>query len=373
MKKKHWPRGLRERDGYFSWVDPKDGRELGIGSVPYATAARQALEANLKRAGELAKPRLAERIDEARVRTVDAFCDIYEKKLELRVANGELKTLKMQRTFLRAVRDRWSGRMLERQGTLEVAEFLNVWKGIDQMRMAKAGRSFLGEFFRSAEAEGWIPRGSNPVTVTDKVVARVKRARLTLDAFQTIYEAAAKLDPWIRRSMELAIISAQRREDLGWAEFTQKPTSRVYVAEKWLCVIQAKAHADEQPSRLRIPLELRLNSVGWSLDEIVKRCRDDVVSRWLIHHSKPRTKSKPGDQVWIDTITKGFSRARDRTSLTWPDGQTPPTFHEIRSLAERLYAEQGVNTQELLGHKNPQTTRLYHDSRGAEWIDIKVA
>lgn len=373
MRKRHWPKGLRERDGYYSWVDPKDQRELGIGRVPFVTAARQALEANLKRAGELAKPRLIDRMDDAGERTVDAFCEFYEKKLKGRIANGELKNLKMQKSYLRAVRERWQGRPLDRQGTLEVAEFLNVWKDADQMRMAKGGRSFLFDFFRSAEAEGWIPRGSNPVTVTDKVVARVKRARLTLEDFRTIYDASLQLDRWVPRSMELAIVSAQRREDLGWAEFSQRADSRVYVADKRLCVIQAKAHADEQPSRLRIPLELRLNAVGWSLEEIVRRCRDDVVSRWLIHHSKRRTKSNPGDQVWIDTITKGFRRARDRTTLKWPEGQTPPTFHEIRSLSERLYAEQGVNTQELLGHKDPRTTRLYHDSRGAEWIDVKVA
>jgi hypothetical protein len=43
---------------------------------------------------------------------------------------------------------------------------------------------------------------------------------------------------------------------------------------------------------------------------------------------------------------------------------SPPTFHEIRSLSERRYAEQGnVNTQELL---------CYRDARG-ESIRIKVA
>jgi hypothetical protein len=53
--------------------------------------------------------------------------------------------------------------------------------------------------------------------------------------------------------------------------------------------------------------------------------------------------------------------------------QTPPTFHEIRSLAERLYHQQGVNTQEVLGHRDAKSTATYRDSRGAEWVEVKVA
>jgi integrase len=60
--------------------------------------------------------------------------------------------------------------------------------------------------------------------------------------------------------------------------------------------------------------------------------------------------------------------------LTWPEDQDPPTFHEIRSLAARLYEKQGnVNVQVLLGHSDPETTRLYTDSRGTEWADVKIA
>jgi len=47
-----------------------------------------------------------------------------------------------------------------------------------------------------------------------------------------------------------------------------------------------------------------------------------------------------------------------------------PTFHEIRSLSGRLYADQGINAQALLGHKDTKTTSLYLDSRGTEWISV---
>ncbi len=51
---------------------------------------------------------------------------------------------------------------------------------------------------------------------------------------------------------------------------------------------------------------------------------------------------------------------------------TQPGFHEIRSLAERLYREQGINTQALLGHKHLKTTNTYHDARGFDWITVHL-
>ncbi|MDK1071331.1 integrase, partial [Cronobacter sakazakii] len=70
-------------------------------------------------------------------------------------------------------------------------------------------------------------------------------------------------------------------------------------------------------------------------------------------------------------ITMNFSKARDKACIEWGDG-TPATFHEQRSLAERLYEAQGIDTQKLLGHKSPKETARYHDDRGKEWQEIKL-
>lgn len=73
-----------------------------------------------------------------------------------------------------------------------------------------------------------------------------------------------------------------------------------------------------------------------------------------------------GAQVKSNTITMNFSKARDKADIKWGDG-TPATFHEQRSLAERLYVAQGLDTQKLLGHKSPNQTAQYHDDRGKKW------
>ncbi|MCP6385239.1 hypothetical protein NL438_26260, partial [Klebsiella pneumoniae] len=38
-----------------------------------------------------------------------------------------------------------------------------------------------------------------------------------------------------------------------------------------------------------------------------------------------------------------------------------------RSLSERLYRTQGMDTQVLLGHSSKTMTDRYNDSRGKEW------
>ena len=54
-----------------------------------------------------------------------------------------------------------------------------------------------------------------------------------------------------------------------------------------------------------------------------------------------------------------------------PAIRTPPTYHEIRSLAERLYRAQGIDTQALLGHRHARMTEVYADPRQAEWLKVR--
>ncbi|WP_413726952.1 tyrosine-type recombinase/integrase [Sodalis sp. RH16] len=50
----------------------------------------------------------------------------------------------------------------------------------------------------------------------------------------------------------------------------------------------------------------------------------------------------------------------------------PPSFHEMRSLAGRLYEiEYGAEfAQKLLGHKNMSITQKYLENRGSEYVFI---
>ena len=78
------------------------------------------------------------------------------------------------------------------------------------------------------------------------------------------------------------------------------------------------------------------------------------------HWAAPSTK---------DTMSRAFADARGAANVAWT-GKNPPTFHEIRSLSERLYRVQGVDTQALLGHRHARMTEVYADPRQADWTTV---
>ena len=73
-------------------------------------------------------------------------------------------------------------------------------------------------------------------------------------------------------------------------------------------------------------------------------------------------------------LAQMFKKAVVLAEIKVEAGKTPPTFHEIRSLAIRLYTEQyGLDFgQAIAGHKNAAVTSLYRDVRGSEWIQVKA-
>lgn len=254
--------------------------------------------------------------------------------------------------------------LLENITVRQLVEVLDSYQ--DRPRMAQAMRSAAIDIWKDAIQEGWA--NDNLAAKTRAESVEVQRSRLTLDDFNKIYDAALTLkDTWIARAMELAIVTAQRREDISNMEFRCRKESTSWLEEDALCIIQQKTG-----SKLRIPLDIGI--LGFTVGGIVKSCRDNIVSNWMIHHQCPRTLSKPGDQVWKDTITKGFARARDLAGIKGTVGKQPPTFHELRSLSIRLYTEKyGAEfAQAIAGHKDPAMTAIYRDVRGAEWQQIKA-
>ena len=131
-------------------------------------------------------------------------------------------------------------------------------------------------------------------------------------------------------------------------------------------------HVPQQKTRalIKIPLALRLDCIDITLGDVVARCRKHALSQFLVHHTRRGTNQEIGDPVHLNTVSKGFMKAREKSGQKWEG--SPPTFHEQRSLAERLYRDQGLDTQRLLGHKSAKMTAVYNDSRGAEWLEIAL-
>lgn len=94
-----------------------------------------------------------------------------------------------------------------------------------------------------------------------------------------------------------------------------------------------------------------------------------MVSKYLLHFRHTTSQANRGDQVSTKTLTSTFKKARDKSCLAWDEGSAP-TFHEQRSPSERLYREQGLDTQKLLGHKSKKMTDKYNDDRGKDWLVV---
>ena len=160
-------------------------------------------------------------------------------------------------------------------------------------------------------------------------------------------------------AMLLAIVTGQRPGDISRMKFSDIWDEHLHVEQ------------EKTGSKIAIPLALRCNAINWSLRDVISRCRDYAVSPYLVHFFRTTSQAERGAQVKPRTLTMNFSKARDNADIDWGQG-TPATFHEQRSLSERLYKAQGINTKDLLGHKTQQQTDRYHDDRGKGWTKLAL-
>ena len=189
-------------------------------------------------------------------------------------------------------------------------------------------RSLLHGLFAHAVAEGRC--AENPVAGTLKSTEVVARPRLTMKQFCVTYRRA---EPWFRRAMAVALRTLQRRSDL--VDLTYEAS----VDGDYLLVEQQKTGAN-----LRIHMTRQMKkAIGTG-------------TGYVVHRS--------GSRVTEDALTRAFGEAR-------PPG-VRATFHEIRALGARLLKDRGIDPQALLGHADPQMTRVYLDRHEVRWQEVEL-
>lgn len=335
---------------YYSYKDPVTGKFFGLGKDKALAVATAHAENQLLPAG----PTLRERMDRPAARPFSKWLAEYGRIIEEReIEDNTKRNLRMRIKRLDAEFGRHD---INAVTTIMVADYLGAMVKAGKSQMSRAMRSLLRDVFMEAMAAGWT--AANPVEVTKAARIKVKRERLTLEMWRAIHARAGTA--WLKRAMELALITGQRREDIASMLFKDEQ-------EGYLHVIQQKTK-----QRLRLSTSIGLHCIGLDLASVIKMCRDNVVSKHLVHHARTISKAKAGSPIMLDTISKKFAEARDAAVAAGDIVVTssPPTFHEMRSLAARLHAIEGRNAQALLGHKSAKMTDLYKDSRGAEWIDV---
>lgn len=357
---------LDKRTGkvYWQYKHPSTGRFHSLGTDE-AEAKQVANEANTIIAEQRTRQILSVNERLARMKgkrtdiTFTEWIDKYIVIQEERLSNNELRpnSFRQKNKPLRLFREHCGMRYLKDIETIDIAEITDAIKNDGFSRMAQVVRIVLVDVFKEAQHAGYVPPGYNPAMATKQPRHKVTRQRLSLEEWKSIYEAAETMQPYLQCGMLLALVTGQRLGDICRMKFSDIWDDMLHIEQ------------EKTGSRLAIPLDLKCDALGLTLRDVVSKCRDAVISKYLVHFRHSTSQATRGDSVSSSCLTTSFKKARNKCGIEWEKG-TAPTFHEQRSLSERLYEAQGVDTQKLLGHKSPQQTAKYHDDRGKNWIVV---
>ena len=280
-----------------------------------------------------------------------------------RLRNGEIKnpTVKSRRLCSQILADRVPNLRLKDVDTRLIAKIIDEYKAEGKHRMGQLIRSVLNDVFKEAQHAGEVDPGYNPALAVKNPIAKVKRSRLSIEQWKMIFESAGSLPPCAQNSMLLALVTGQRIGDIVEMKFSDIWDNHLHVTQ------------NKTGMKLAIPLNLKCDAIGLTLADVISKCRDRVVSPYLIHHVKHHAYGKAGSHVPEKTISRYFKEARDKANITWPKDCTAlPPFHEQRSLSSRTYKAQGIDVKTLLGHKTEAMSVMYGDDRGLEWKKVVI-
>ncbi|HGD3605914.1 site-specific integrase [Klebsiella aerogenes] len=349
---------------YWRYKHPVTGKFHGLGTDEIEATAI-AIEANKRLAEQNTRQILAlsDKIATSKGKAITAitWLDRYWKIQEERLATGDIKTntYKQKTKPVALLKERVGMKLISAVDVRDIAQILDEYISEGQPRMAQVIRSVLIDVFKEAQHAGEVPPGHNPALATKQPRRRITRQRLNLDEWQKIFDIADANHKYMGNAMLLALVTGQRLGDISRMKFTDVWDDHLHIEQ------------EKTGSKIAIPLALRCDAINWSLREVIARCRDYAVSPYLVHFLHSTSQAERGSQVKARTLTMNFSKARDKANIDWGSG-TPATFHEQRSLSERLYKAQGINTKELLGHKSQQQTDRYHDDRGKDWTTVAI-
>ena len=206
----------------FQYKDPRDGRFRGLGADEELAKTR-AKQLNAAIYAQLAQQSVTDSIMSQQPTAkqsgipFDKWIAEYLKICNDRLAIGEIK-LNTHRARIYQVNQldkMFKGSGIQSITVKDIAQQLKIYRDQGKERMAQSLRSTLIDVFAEAIQAGEID--NNPASLTKNKTVIIKRARLTWDEWQQIYQAAGELQPWVQNSMALALLTGQRLEDIALA------------------------------------------------------------------------------------------------------------------------------------------------------------
>lgn len=259
--------------------------------------------------------------------------------------------------------DLWGDQRIRSFTTLQLAQFLN-----DKPVSAYVKhRKLLMDLFGFAGHQGLID--SNPAAMTlakSDADRQKKRQRHTPEGYQAIRDAAPD---WLKRAMDIALRSLQRRGDL-----TRLHRDQVDMTAGTIRVMQEKTKQYQKPVYLEIQM-------GPELKVAVQACMGTgIPCPYLIHYRPARMQSRDRQgkmhpfAVTDDHLTKTFAKVRDEVGVySHLEPGERPTFHDIRALGIWMYQKAGFPPEyinALSGHASDKMREHY--AEGHEEVAPKV-
>lgn len=280
-------------------------------------------------------------------KTLGTWLDVYQTMVSVKEISNKTKA-----NMLPAIMDlklALGDKIISRITPMDIAEFILRYKSTPST--AKRRLNETKRVFYDAVCYGWI--NNSPASVIKPPKVRVMRKRLGLEDWKKIYKHSKDNQrPWVSRALILALVSGQRRGDVINIKFSDVKDGHLYIKQ------------GKTDSKIALPLELKLDCLSTCLGDIVADCME--YSQW----GETLIRKNNGDPICPSYVSAVFEEARDRATKL-PTDRTAPSFHEIRSLSERLYRSQGVDTKTLLGHKHQYVTDTYNDPRNEDLVSFR--
>ncbi len=330
--------------GYYRYRRPDTGTWHGMGNDrAKAVAAANQLNGRLMAGTDLVADVMGDSV------SLNGFLDYYEAEV-LPPRQLAQATLDLYAVRLRQIRAALGAQDIGQITIGMVSAFLDALTP----RASNQARAYLVDVFNYAAAKGLV--ADNPPEATIPRIDNKTRKRHTVKGVRKIY---AEADPWLQNAIDLALLTAQRREDITTMRFDDIRDGALYVA-------QHKTQRATNAAWIRLPLTPQLKA-------LVARCRDEVPSPFLVHRIPDRRVKSTlhWTQVSNRYLTRAFKEARDAAN-PYPDWEPEeqPGFHELRALSLHLYKKAGKDGQKLAGHSTRKMTKNYEaDHEEVVWTE----
>ena len=183
-----------------------------------------------------------------------------------------------------------------------------------------------------------------------------KRRRPRIDSIEEFEKIRNQAEPWLKDIMDFALATLLPREVLCSLNFSMLENN------------QLKVHRGKTGCNLKIYL-------NEALLKFLHR-RKKIAFKYGTRNVFFRPSAKPNLEANIspERLSREFTRAAIETGIYTK--ALHPTFHEIRSLGARLYAERGhsdLEIKDLMGHKRQSTTEIYLESDEPRYVTVSAA